>query len=152
MKATILSLFVALCILPELASAQSGGGLSITGSVIAGGGGSCAGGGFTLNSAIGQPEAGATSGGGFSATGGFVPGASGSGPAPRLSVRIGAANTVILSWPNPSTGFVLEQATDINASASGWTSVSQSPVVVGANREVALSAEGARRFFRLRRL
>ncbi len=53
-------------------AAQSGGAFSITKSVIAGGGGSSAGGTFVVDGTIGQPIAGtSSSGGSFTAIGGF---------------------------------------------------------------------------------
>jgi hypothetical protein len=50
--------------------AQSGGGFDLTWNAIAGGG-RASGGAYTLDAAIGQPEAGTVSGGGFALTGGF---------------------------------------------------------------------------------
>ena len=118
-----------------------------------GGGGPSAGGGFSLNGTIGQPDAGAPmSGGAFTISGGFWPGVT--GDMPSLSIRHGIGNTVILSWPNPSTGYVLQQTTQL-ASPPGaivWTDVALAPVVNGANKEVTLPAAGQFSMFRLRRL
>jgi hypothetical protein len=128
-------------------------------STLDGGGGTCAGGAYRLSGTIGQPDAGVPmSGGMFTITGGFWPGITGGsvGPIPALSIRlgtpVGGVNTVILSWPNPSTGYVLQQTANMSAPSGGWTEVNQPPVVVGSNKEVAIQATGSVCFFRLRRL
>jgi len=69
----------------------------------------------------------------------------------RLDVPINGTNTVILSWLNPSTDYVLQQTTDMSAPGGGWTEVMQRPVVNGTNREVTLQAAGQFRLFRLHR-
>ncbi len=67
-------LFLTLSILlPAVASAQSGGPYNIQRSVIAGGGGSSIGGGFTLQGTIGQGLVGAMSEGAHDLAGGFWP-------------------------------------------------------------------------------
>jgi hypothetical protein len=74
-------------------------------------------------------------------------------PPPILSIRLGApvggTNTVILSWPNPSTGYVLQQTASMSAPGGGWVDVTQPPVINGAFREVALPATGQFCLFRL---
>lgn len=74
---------------------------------------------------------------------------------PRLAIRLGTPNggfnTVILSWPNPSAGFVLQQTSNMNAPGGGWTDVTQPPVIIGPNKEVTLEATGSSRLFRLRK-
>ena len=68
-----------------------------------------------------------------------------------LSIRIGAGNNVILSWPNPSTGYVLQQTPNMNSPGGGWVDVAQPSVIVGPNKEVRLAATGQFCMFRLRR-
>ena len=138
------------CAVP--AFAQS---LAIDWSTIAGGGGTSAGDSFLLNGTIGQTGVGATSGGVFTVGGGFWPGVTRlSGLEPTLSIRLGVpiagVNTVILSWPNPSTGYVLQQTADMSAAGGGWVSVLQTPIIVGPNKEVTLQATGQFCMFRLR--
>lgn len=53
------------------AAAQTGGPYDLTWSKLHGGGGTSAGGGFSLNGTVGQPDAGTMSGGNYSLTGGF---------------------------------------------------------------------------------
>src|SRR5438876_17746 len=75
-----------------------------------GGGGTSAGGIYSLSGTIGQPDAGQMSGGNFALDGGFwgiiaavqPPGA-------ILTITRTAPNTVRVSWPSASTGFVLQQ-------------------------------------------
>jgi hypothetical protein len=145
---SLLILFLALT-----SSAQSGGTLAMPWSTINGGGGTSTGGVFAVSGTIGQPDAAAnaSSGGPFTLVGGFwsLPPVS-SGPPPALSARIGTAHTVILSWLNPSTGYVLQQTVKLNAPGGGWTDVTQTPVIVGPNKEVTLPANGQFGLFRLR--
>jgi hypothetical protein len=117
-------------------------------STIDGGGGLTSGGAISLNGTVGQPDAGAMSGGNFALSGGFWYG--GSGPYPALSIRLEAANTAILSWPNPSTGYVLQQTANMDTPGGGWTDVAQLPNVLGSNKEVTLPATGRFCLFRLR--
>lgn len=129
------------------AIAQDSSNFSLTWTTLDGGGGGGNGGGsFALNGTVGQPDAGAMSGGGFTLTGGFWSGVGNVAPTPKLSIRRGAGNTVILSWPEPSPGYVLEQTTNLNA---GWSDVTDPSVIVGPNREVTLPVTGIGRLFRL---
>src|SRR4026207_502216 len=100
-----------LAILPPGAIAQSGGPYTLNWFTIDGGGGTSTGGVYSLSGTIGQPDAGRLSGGAYTLEGGFwgivlaiqQPGA------PRLDVRRGTLGSVIIAWPFPSTGFVLEE-------------------------------------------
>ena len=110
-----------------------------------GGGGVSSGDGYSLRGTIGQADAGAMSGGGFSLTGGFWSGAGETMPTLRIQR---AGNDVIVSWPNPSTGFDLQE----NAGLMGaWNSVGQAPSVVGAEKQVTVPAGPGSRFYRLRK-
>lgn len=118
------------------------------------GGGALSGGDYSLNGTIGQPHASSMmNGGSFSVIGGFWSGVSVE-PTPALAIRLGTpmagVNTVILSWPNPSSSFVLQQTANMNGPGGGWTDVTQSPVIVGPNKEVTLPATGQFCMFRLR--
>ncbi len=46
-------------------------------------------------------------------------------PAPGLTIRRTTTNTVAVSWPSPSTGFVLQQ--NGNLSPTSWVNSSQTP-------------------------
>jgi hypothetical protein len=120
---------------------------------IGGGGGASAGTNngsvYSVNGTIGQAEAGgAMSGGSYSVTGGFwslisvvqTPGA------PALDITR-SGGSVIISWPNPSTGFVLQQNNSL--SAPNWVG---SSFVVSSNslgNSVTITSPSGNLFFRL---
>lgn len=122
---------------------------------IDGGGGASSGaavsGTFALAGTIGQSDAGpALSGGGFSVTGGFWSflGTAGS-PVPTLRIWLAGTNAVI-SWPNPSDGFQLQE-TPMSGDSMSWNNVSQTPTVVGSDQQVTVPANTGNRFYRLKK-
>src|SRR5437868_12370092 len=82
---------------------------------IDGGGGASTGGIFSVIGTIGQMDAGGPmTGGNYSLTGGFwsfyvvpTPGA------PLLTIANSPPNSVLVSWPSPSTGFTLQSNTNL---------------------------------------
>jgi hypothetical protein len=66
---------------------------------------------------------------------------------PRLVVAVTPTNTVVLSWPNPTPGFVLQQNTTLGA--TNWTSVTNSPAVVGDTLQVIIAKSVGEQFYRL---
>lgn len=128
------------------ARAQSYG---ITWYKIAGGGGTSAGTNYTLSGTIGQPDAGVMAGGTYAISGGFwgiysavqMPGS------PLLTITPSGAN-VIISWPAPSTGFVLQQNPVVN-NAGSWSTVSQTTNTANGTNSVTVPASGGNLFFRL---
>ena len=121
---------------------------SIDWHTIAGGGGTSAGGSYSVSGTIGQPDAGAMSGGVYSLTGGFwsieavqVPGA------PLLTVRRTETNTVVISWPSPSTGFSLRQNADLNAAI--WATPSEAVTDNGTNKFILVNPPPGSRYYRL---
>jgi hypothetical protein len=119
---------------------------------IDGGGGTSSGGAYTLTGTIGQPDAGKLSGGDFELTGGFmsIVTAIQSPDGPLLSVNRSGAN-VVISWPNPSVGFTIEETTALGnpSSSTVWTGTSTTPVVVGENKQVTVPAPVGRKYYRL---
>ncbi len=112
---------------------------------ISGGGGTSAGGVYSLTGTIGQPEAGPwLSGGDFTVWGGFWPGileVPSSGLVPTLYIR--AAGGSITIWWSPTTpGFFLEQR-------GAFEGAPWEPVAAG--NPVVIAPDGAARFFRLRK-
>jgi hypothetical protein len=97
------------------------GQYSIDWSTIDGGGGTSTGGVYQVSGTIGQPDAGKMSGGNYTIDGGFwgliaavqTPGA------PLLTITR-SDNSVIVSWPSPSTGFSLQQNGNV-ANTNGWS-------------------------------
>ena len=97
---------------------------SIDWHTIDGGGGTSTNGQYSLSGTIGQPDAGTMSGGPFTLQGGFwgivtavqTPGA------PLLSVT-NAGPQIVVSWPAPADGWLLERTNVLNGAASPWPQV-----------------------------
>lgn len=69
-------------------------------------------------------------------------------PAVKPSIAIArSANTITLSWPAPSTGFVLQSSPVLGPSAT-WTAVN-GVTQVGGNMQATLPTSGSASFFRL---
>ena len=156
MKTTLLksTLGLALVVLSGAgALAQTGGTFAITSSVIAGGGGTSTGGVFAITGALGQPVVGGASGGNFSVQSGFwtalqTPGA------PLLRIVRSGTNSAVVSWPAPSTGWVLQQTTALGTrpELTVWTDVTSPPVIVtGSENTVTFNPATGARYLRLRR-
>ncbi|HWX19845.1 MAG TPA: hypothetical protein VN578_08055 [Candidatus Binatia bacterium] len=87
--------------------------------------------------------------GNFSLTGGFwgllaavpTPGA------PLLSITRTPTNTVVISWPSPSTGYVLQQTSTLTPAT--WSNVAQVPSDNGITKSVVISAPTGNALFRL---
>jgi hypothetical protein len=121
-------------------------------SAIGGGGGVSAGETFRVAGAIGEPVSGEISDSRFSLQSGFfAPSDSRPGLGIRLGPPSGGVNTVVLFWPNPSTGYLLQQTANMSGPGGGWTNVAVPSVIVGPNKVVTLPATGGVCFFRLRR-
>jgi hypothetical protein len=116
---------------------------------VAGGGGISTNGLYAVSGTIGQHDAGGPmNGGNYSLTGGFwslyavqTPGA------PALRISLTSSNTAIVSWPSPSTGWNLQQNTDL--STTNWTTPSETVNDNGTNRFIVVSPPVGKRFFRL---
>ena len=101
------------------------------------------GGPYTLSGTIGQPDAGILGGGALD--GGFW---GLFGPLqPLLNIQGFGAN-VIISWPSPSTGFALQETTDLVAGV--WSYVVQVPSDNGTTKSVTTPASGTTKYYRLR--
>jgi hypothetical protein len=111
---------------------------------VAGGGGTSAGGQYSVSGTIGQPAAsGAMMGGSYSLTGGFWSlFALQTSGAPRLTITY-SGNKAIVSWPVPSTGWTLQ--TNGNLASSSWVSYGNAVT----NNTVANSLSTGNLFFRL---
>ena len=71
-------------------------------------------------------------------------------PGPLLSITRLGSSQVRISWPTSAPGYNLETATSLPASA--WTTVTDSPAVVGDSFLLDLDSTAAAGFFRLRKL
>jgi len=115
---------------------------------IDGGGGSSAGGTFSVTGTIGQPDAGHMAGGNYTIDGGFwgifaavqTPGA------PLLTIQPAFPN-VIISWPVASTNFTLQQ--NLNLGTTNWATFSYTVVTNNGSNTVTVPASG-NTFFRLK--
>jgi hypothetical protein len=110
---------------------------------IGGGGGTSAGGVYSVTGTIGQPDAGGQmTGGAFSLTGGFwamlvqTPGA------PTLYITNAAPGVATIWWAPPTPGYVL-QSTD-SLSPTNWVNAPS-----GTNNPATVSATAPARFYRL---
>lgn len=104
---------------------------------------------FSVSGTIGQPDAGPRiSGGNFSIDGGFwgIVAAVPTPGAPLLSIFRTATNTVVVSWPSPSTGFNLQVNGDL--STSNWVSAG-APIDNGTNKVLIVNPPVGNRFYRL---
>jgi uncharacterized repeat protein (TIGR03803 family) len=66
---------------------------------------------------------------------------------PSLRIEQTSTNTVVLAWPHPSDGFVLEQ--NANLTTTNWTGVGDAPVEVDNEWQVIQSPATGNRFYRL---
>jgi len=66
---------------------------------------------------------------------------------PRLRLFPTGNNALTVAWPSPSTGFALQQNT--NVATPNWVNSTAVPTTVGLENQVAVSAPAGQRFFRL---
>jgi hypothetical protein len=114
---------------------------------IDGGGGTSAGGSYSVSGTIGQPDAGTLSGGNYELVGGFwgiistvqTPGA------PLLSIERQGASVRVF-WAKPATGFVLQQG---GTPTGSWSQVAYPYATNASDISVTITPTG-NRFYRLR--
>ena len=118
---------------------------------VSGGGGTSTGATYQVTGTIGQADAvGAMAGGNYSLTGGFwslisavqTPGA------PLLAIARTTTNTVVVSWPSPSTGFTLQQNTNGIATAN-WSNVVSAPADDGTTKTCVVNPPLGKCYYRL---
>lgn len=68
---------------------------------------------------------------------------------PKLSMSLTTTNTVVASWPSPSTDYKLEQT--VTLSPSSWSSVTNTPADDGSVKRVTLPVEAGPGLFRLQK-
>ncbi|HSU56993.1 MAG TPA: sialidase family protein [Candidatus Dormibacteraeota bacterium] len=66
---------------------------------------------------------------------------------PFLAITTTTTNMLVLSWPNPSTGFYLQESPTV--SPANWSSNSATPVVLGRQKQVELTSPPGNRVYRL---
>lgn len=132
-----------------LAAPQAFAQYSIDWHTIDGGGGTSTGGVYSVTGTIGQPDAGTMSGGNFTLNGGFwsllslvqTP------DSPLLKIILTGTNTALVSWPSPSTGFVLQQNTN-GIGTLNWSN-SVAPTDNGTIKYIVVNPPTGNRFYRL---
>ena len=132
---------------------QAGGSYNLSWSTVDGGGSTSTGGVFSVSGTIGQPDAGFLNGGNYTLVGGFwgiataiqMPGA------PLLSVAQLNNNTVVVYWPRPATGFVLEQTTTLDSPAAtiSWSLVPFPYQTNTTHIFITMPPAGMHQFYRL---
>jgi hypothetical protein len=125
---------------------------SIDSSTIDGGGGTSTGGVYSVTGTIGQPDAGAMSGGNYTLQGGFwgVIAAVQTPGAPLLTVAR-SNNAVIVTWPLPADGWVLECTNALPQVTASWPQIPPPYPTNGANLEFTEPMPVGSRFYRLHR-
>ena len=115
-----------------------------------GGGGISTGGAYSLSGTIGQPDAGSLTAASFKVEGGFWAAAAIQTPgAPWLTItRAGAG--VVVSWPRPATGFLLDSTTSLNPPVA-WSQVSFPYHTNATDISVTVMAPIGNQFYRLRK-
>jgi hypothetical protein len=119
---------------------------------VSGGGGTSSGAQYTVTGTIGQHDAGGPmTGGNYSITGGFwslisivpVPGA------PALAIQRLNPTSVKISWPSLSTGYLLQQNSDLNT--ANWFNSAGTVNDDGTTKSVTISPPSGTLFFRLKK-
>lgn len=117
---------------------------------VSSGGGTSAGGVFSVSGTIGQCDSGGSlTGGTYSLTGGFwsllslaqTPGA------PTLKIFLTSTNTVVVSWPWPSTGWSFQHNNTL--SLSNWGAPSEIINHDALNGFIIVNPSGGSHFYRL---
>jgi hypothetical protein len=123
---------------------------SIPWSTVDGGGGTSTGGGFAVSGTVGQPDAGRASGGDFSIQGGFWGFAAAvQETGPLLEIFNTATNAIVVRWPYPSTGFILQENSDVTT--TNWTDVATVPSDDGIWKWVVVTPPVGPKYYRLRK-
>ena len=117
---------------------------------VAGGGGTSTNAEFLINGTVGQQDAWtAMTGGQFGMVGGFwarislvpTPGA------PELAITLTTTNTAMVSWPSPSTGWNLQQNTDLGT--VNWVTPAETVNNNGSIKYIIINPPTGNRFYRL---
>jgi len=117
---------------------------------VSGGGGTSTGGVYSISGTVGQHDAGGPMiGGNYSLYGGFWALYAIQFPSdPILTIRLTLTNTAVVSWPSPSTGFVLQQTSSLQP--ANWMTAPETPVDNGTTVSVIVNPPVGNLFFRLK--
>ena len=68
-------------------------------------------------------------------------------PPPTLSIAQTSTNTLLFSWPTPTTAFLLQQKPSL--ATGGWVTLTNLPATTASKNEVLIPAPAATTFYRL---
>jgi hypothetical protein len=141
---------ILLCLLTSILGLTVLAQYSIDWSTIDGGGGASTGGVYTVTGTIGQPDAGTMSGGNYTLQGGFwgVIAAVQTPGAPYLTVAR-SNNAVVVSWPLPADGWVLEYTNALPKVAVAWLQIAPPYQTNGVNLQFTEPAPAGNKCYRL---
>jgi hypothetical protein len=147
-RSKIVSGFLLWMLVATAAHAQN---YSITWYTVDGGGSTSTNGVYTVSGTAGQPDAGTLSSGSFTLQGGFwgVVAAVQTPGAPWLTITQTATNSVVVSWPLPADGWVLEQVSALTG--AGWSQVSSPYANDGSRAWLVVPAPTGNQFYRLKK-
>jgi len=122
---------------------------------IDGGGGTSAGGAYSISGTIGQPDAGSMSGGSFALVGGFwgVISAIQTPGAPLLNIEHPGGGNVRVFWLSPASGFVLDETPVLAGPPPpiAWSQVSFPYQTNSTQISITVPATAGNKFYRLRK-
>jgi len=141
---------VAFCFLIGGLGLRCWGQYAIDWHTIDGGGDTSTGGVYSVSGTIGQPDAGAMSGGSYTLHGGFwgIIAAIQTEGAPHLTVTR-SNNAVIVSWPLPAEGWVLEATNVLPQVSASWPQIAPPYQTNGANLQFTEWLPAGNKFYRL---
>ena len=118
-----------------------------------GGGGTSTGGVYSVAGTIGQPDAGTMSGGNYTLNGGFwgIVAAVQTPGAPLLAITRTTTNSIVVSWPLPADGWVLEWTNRVTTASAPWTQVSPPYQANTTQAWIVVSPPTGNQFYRLHR-
>jgi hypothetical protein len=115
-----------------------------------GGGGTSSVGLYEISGSIGQPDAGSVGAGNYVIEGGFwtdLEAVPEPGP-PGLAIELVSPGSALITWPAPSTSYVLQQNTSLTT--TNWVAVTNPPIVVHGEMQITVSPTVGNRYYRLK--
>jgi autotransporter-associated beta strand protein len=83
----------------------------------------------------------------FGSTNTFIESINAQAIAPPLNIMLAASNTVIVSWPSPSTGFIIQENTSL--AATNWVASVETVVDNGTTRSISVTPQAVSFYYRL---
>jgi len=115
-----------------------------------GGGGTSGAGVYEISGTIGQPDAGSLIAGDYVIDGGLwsdIEAAPEPGT-PGLTISGVYHGVILITWPAPSTGYVLQVNTDLTT--TNWLAVTNPPIVSNGEMTITVSPNVGNRYYRLK--